>query len=353
MEHASDPEDTRQSSHQAGAESGSAQRLALIEVFERDGRVARCVSVQRWPLTIGRALDNDVVLDDPHVAAHHATLQADGQSQLTLAVGDSINGVSLGNDRFAAGERVTLPAAGASIQLGAIKLRLRLPGETLAPERPLPAIGRVQLLPPLLAGALLLLLALAEHWVVLDPGADATAWLPIAVGVPLALAGWCGAWALVSKLFQHRFDFMGHLRIVLPWLLAIEVVDVLLPAAGATLAWPWLWRLAVPLQALLAVLMLRAHLTQVLPLSSRTVAAVVAAAALVGSAISLTLTQRTTDRYSRPAYMSTLPLSALHGAVDTPAATLVQDMAPLASRLSQRVQKARADEDSEGDAGSD
>ena len=310
--------------------------------------MARCVSVQRWPLTIGRALDNDVVLDDPHVAAHHATLQADDQSQLTLTVGDSINGVSVGSVRFAAGARVPLPAAGSSIQLGAIKLRLRLPGETLAPERALPALGSALLLPPLLAGALLMLMALADHWTLLDPGADATAWLPIAVGVPLALAGWCGAWALVSKLFQHRFDFMGHLRIVLPWLLVIEVVDVLLPAAGATLAWPWLWRLAAPLQALLAVLMLRAHLTQVLPFSGRVVTAVVAAAALVGSAISLTLTQRATDRYSRPAYMSTLPLSALHSAVTTAPATLVQDMAPLASALAQRVQKARADEDSDG-----
>jgi len=33
----------------------------------------RCRFV-RWPVTVGRALDCDVVLHDPHVAAHHATL---------------------------------------------------------------------------------------------------------------------------------------------------------------------------------------------------------------------------------------------------------------------------------------
>ena len=192
------------------------------------------------------------------------------------------------------------PASGAALQIGAVKLRLRQPRETLAPERPLPALGHAQLAPLLGLGLLVMLLALADHWALLDPGADATAWLPIAVGVPLALAGWCGAWALVSKLFQHRFDFMGHLRIVLPWLLAIEVLDLLLTALGAALAWPWLWRLAVPLQVLLGVLMLRAHLTQVLPLSGRIVTAVVAAAALVGTAISITLTQRATDRPLQP-----------------------------------------------------
>ena len=30
--------------------------------------------IERWPVTIGRALDNDVVLSDPHVAPHHATI---------------------------------------------------------------------------------------------------------------------------------------------------------------------------------------------------------------------------------------------------------------------------------------
>ena len=99
--------------------------------------------------------------------------------------------------------------------------------------------------------------------------------------------------------------------------------------------------------------MLRAHLTQVLPLSGRTVTAVVAVAALVGTAISITLTQRATDRYSRPAYMSTLPLSALHVANTTTTETLVQDMAPLAAKLAQRVKRARADEESDGDLSGD
>ena len=59
------------------------------------------------------------------------------------------------------------------------------------------------------------------------------------------------------------------------------------------------------------------------------------------------------DRYSRPAYMSTLPLSALHVAVTTPPAALVQDMAPLAEKLAQRVKKARADDDNDGDLSGD
>ena len=77
------------------------RRLALIEVQERDGRVSRAISVHRWPLSLGRALDNDVVIDDPFVAAHHAVLDLNEEGELMLSVGESINGVTVGRERHA------------------------------------------------------------------------------------------------------------------------------------------------------------------------------------------------------------------------------------------------------------
>ena len=65
---------------------GAPLRLAVVEVLDRDGHARQVVPVARWPVTIGRAIDCDVVLDDPFVAAHHATLEEiDGV--LTLVVG--------------------------------------------------------------------------------------------------------------------------------------------------------------------------------------------------------------------------------------------------------------------------
>ena len=325
-------------------------RLALIEVFERDGRVGHSASVHGWPLTLGRALDNDVVLDDPHVAAHHATLSPDDQGSLVLDVGDTVNGVEVDGRRHGARAQVALPAGGARLRLGGLQLRLRLPAEVLAAERPLPVLGRAHLAGPLLAGLLFLLLGLFDHWLSLDPGADAAAWLPVAVGLPIAVAGWCVLWALAAKLFQHRFDFMGHLRIVLPWLLAVELVDLLLTPLAATLGWPWLWRLVSPLQVLLGLLMLRAHLALLLPHSRHAVTTVLAAAALAATAISLTVIHRATDRFSRPAYMSTLPLPALDLGGAVTADDVVQELAPLAGRLAARAKKARDDEPGDRDA---
>jgi len=325
------------------------ERLALIELYERDGRVGRVIDVPHWPVSIGRALDNHVVLDDPHVAPHHALLGPDADGRVVVTPLPSRNGVVVGRKRLSG--PAPLPPGGTTLTVGATRLRLRLGSETLAPERPLPGLGRMDRALPLVAGAVLLLLLLANHWVGLDPGADLSSWLPVAVGTPLMLAGWCGAWALMSKLFQHRFDFAGHLRIALPWLLGMALAEALWPQVTAALGLPTLWALGSAMQMLLLALLVRAHLTHVLPLHQRAVTAAVASVAVAGSAISLAMTWRGSDRWTSQPYMSTLPLPALRVAGTVPSQTLVQEMGPMAQKLAQRVKKARADDEDEGDAG--
>lgn len=318
-------------------------RLALIELLERDGRVGRTVDVHHWPLSLGRALDNTVVLDDAHVAPRHASLALDDEGRLLLSAGASDNGVLLNGQPVAAGSSRPLPPGGALLQLGATRLRLRLRGEVLAPERRLifPAFRPRAL--GLQALAVLAVLT-AAHWVELDPGADFTAWLPVLLALPLALVGWCGAWAVASKLFQHRFDFWGHLRIILPWLLGIELADLLLPQAGAALGWPWLWHLTTPVTALLLALMLRAQLAHVLPQHGRIVTGTVAALGLVFGAVSVATVHRNTDRLFRAPYMSTLPLPALRLGGSVPPQALVEAMGPLQQQLAERARQARAED---------
>jgi len=325
------------------------ERLALIECFERDGRPGRTIDVHAWPVTLGRGLGNHVVLDDAYVAPSHARIGPDAEGRLTLTVLDTANGVTVDGRRHAAGQQCPLPATGATLQLGQTRLRLRLAGEVLAAEMPLPLATAS----PWLLALPLLALVLAEHALGLDPGADTTAWLPVLVGLPVAVAGWCGVWALLSKVFQHRFDFGGHLRITLPWMLAIQLVDALLPQVAASLAWPALWRLVAPIEVVLGALWLRAHLGHVLPQHRRTVTAAVAFATLAGSAISLSLIHRSTDAYSRAPYMSTLPLPATRLADTVPPAVLVEDMARLTEPLARRAAKAREEDEEDSAAASD
>ena len=336
-------------------------RVALIEWLDRDGHVQRSVDVGAWPLSLGRALDNTVVLDDPHVAAHHARLAPDANGRLQLHALPSHNGVRLDGKPVAT--TAPLPAAGALLKLGSTRLRVRVRvraaqaadatsaeaapsvAEPLAPEKPLLDDTARGLRTPLLAGLGVLMLALADQWLALDPGADYTAWLPTLLGVPLALAVWCGFWALLSKLFQHRFDFAGHLRIALPWLLLMALASTLWPQFAAALALPRMSQVGGLVNTLLGALLLHAHLRHTLPQHPRAVTTAVAAAVMAGVGLQSALTWRGHDSLVAMPYMSTLPMPALRLGATVPSAELVRDMAPLAAQLSARVAQARKDEE--------
>jgi hypothetical protein len=325
-------------------------RIALIEVIERDGRVTRTVDVHRWPVAIGRALDNLVVLDDPHVAARHLVLAPDAQGVLQLRVGDTANGVQLGRRQLGAGQVLPL-AEGQLLQVGHTRLRLRLRNDAVPAERALRGstaagrMGGLTTMAMVVLAALLLGLVMAEQWVAMDPGSKFTDWLPLATGMPVALVLWCGAWATASKLFQHKFDFWGHLGIALPWLLVMQLMDLLLPQLAAALDWPTLWHATRPLAAVLTALLVRAHLVHVLPNHARGVTAAVAALAVVSLGTTLAFNQRGADRLlSSAPYMSTLPLPGARLGPVVPPDTLVQDMTPLRDELRERVRRAAADE---------
>ena len=325
-------------------------RLALIELLDRDGRARRTLDVHAWPVTLGRALDNTWVLDDPHVAAHHATLVAAADGQASVQVGDSRNGLQLGRRLLQAGQQAVLPAGGALLQLGGQRLRLRLAGEALAPES---LLAR-----PLVAGAALwamvvawVLVQVLHRWIELDPGADLVQWLPWLLGLPTGLALWCGLWALGSKLFRHGFEFSSHAAIALAWLLAYEALDLLLPLAAAALDWPLLWQVyhqwGLPL---LAMLVVRAHLRQLLPqrgLAINTSLAMVLAAGLV---VTQVINQRQLGRMFSEPYMSTLPPPALRWGPALPMPALESSLLPLRDALQQRARAAAAEDSGDSDS---
>lgn len=327
-------------------------RLALIEWTEADGRSGRALDVVRWPVTLGRALDNTVVLSDPHVAPHHARIdvQADGALQLHALA--SRNGALVDGRSLAADESRSVPGSDVLIQLGQTRLRLRLRDAVLAPERPLAARRAIGPWALAACGVALVALLAAEHWLGLDPGAEFSTWLPLLLGLPAVLAAWCSAWGLASKLFQHRFEFWRHLAIALPWWLAIECVDLLLPQMAAALGLPLLWHLKAPLVSGAMAWAVREHLCAVLPNLGRGITAGAVVMLALGAAVGWTHNLRQHDRFHAAPYMATLPPPALRWGTPDSTDALVQAMAPLRGVLKARVDQAAKDEPEDSD-GSD
>ncbi len=226
------------------------EKLALLEVIDRDGRVRQVHAVTRWPLHVGRSLECDLVLDDPHVAPRHFSVEHSPETGVTVTVGETVNGLRCGHRLLAAGTREVRLGGGEEWVAGHTRLRLRLPDEMLAPELPLPQLSGWR------AGGLLAVLVGLALWTTwgeyldADPGDFLPRLAPVLIGVFALLALWCFLWALGSKIFQHRFDYWTHVRIASTGLLASGVLGAGLGVLAYSTSWVALSRIREPVEAL-------------------------------------------------------------------------------------------------------
>ncbi len=319
-------------------------RLALIEVLDAEGRVTHAFDVTAWPVRLGRALDNEFVLHDPQVAAHHATLEVDGAGALTLRVGNSRNGARIERGRslvpLAAGEQATLEPL-ARWQLGASMLRVRRLHDPL-PEEAAQA-GLAQQAPrwllPALAAAALAWVGITL-WLSNNPDSGWEDYVPALLSAVGGLAVWGLLWGLASKLFTHRFVFTPHLRLALGFSLAMLASELVLSMLAFALDWPWASR-ARPLVLLaLGAALVARHLRLVLPLAWRHVRAVVVVLAVLSAAVQMATQWQRNERLVDELYASTLlpPAWRLVGA-QAPQ-TLVQELRALEKPLRESARKA-------------
>lgn len=283
--------------------------LAVVEVLDRDGQVRQAISVTHWPLLIGRAFDNDVVLSDLHVAPEHLSVRL-GAHGLELVVGNTRNGVQLGAKSFSAGEthRLATDSDANNITAGRTHLRLRLPGHALAPELPLAVVAplRQRLVPILIAAVVLVAGMLFNTYLDTDADGLGRAAGNMLLGVVAGAAIWCGAWAMLSKVFTRQARFGWHLRVFLISSSAWLVVAALPALLAFALSWPWLTDFAFIGTYAVGAAALYFHLLAVEPARQRLLRWAAAACAVTGVALTLWFNAQRTDQLGEELYMSHL-----------------------------------------------
>ena len=323
-------------------------KLAVVEILDREGHARQAVPVSRWPVTIGRAVDCDIVLDDPYVAAHHATLDETGDA-LAVQVGETVNGAALSSRRLASNERAYLNA-GDVLQVGATRLRIRRPADAVAPERP---FTHDQPPPPFLLLAALVgvfaLLNFAERWITVDPGGRVIDYLPTVLGTLLGLAVWCGFWALGSRLFRHRFDYGHHLRIAASYFVATSIVAVALPLLAYSLGWAFFSRASGIVAGAVLWAMVFAHMSLMLPSRRQFLAIGMSVLFVAATGLYLTRNYQTNHRLFSELYVSALAPPVLRFASPVPTSRFIEDARNLKATLDARVK----DDDSGAGAGDD
>ena len=213
--------------------------LGYIEVLDGKGGVSERIAVDEFPVTVGRAYGNQVILSDPLVCPLHLKIGQDEQGRLVANDLDSINGfyAASGKERVAQLEL----KSGSQFRIGHTTLRYVSVDHPLAPTL---VDGAVKVLPlaspyaAVISGvALVLLLCLDAYLSSVERVTAAKiigeTWITVSM-----LGTWAGMWALASRIVVSRFNFARHVTIACLALLAISALGVV--AEWSEFFWPWI-----------------------------------------------------------------------------------------------------------------
>ena len=186
--------------------------LGYIEILDAKRQVIERHGVEAWPLNIGRAYTNQIILNDPYVCPAHLTIAPDPQGRLIARDLDSINGLHDGSARVATLEL----QSGTQFRVGHTLLRYCSVDHPLAPT----AIDRnekaARLASPyasVAVGLAVLIMLCVESFL---SNVERVKFVDI-VSEPLpmiaTLLGWAGLWALAGRIVVSGFHFPQHVTI--------------------------------------------------------------------------------------------------------------------------------------------
>lgn len=307
----------------------------VIETLTASGDVHSRYKYADLPVRIGRSYHNDIVLDDPHIAAEHALLELDEQGRLQLRDLGSQNGIKLQGKRAASFS----PGEDDIFHLGQTQLRVRDSNYQVAPEIADETNHRWQGWPLFSSGLLIItLLALLDMWVgdISDSKASAyvmsaSTWLGFA-------AVWSGIWALANRAFGGSAHFSRHLFTLACGLGALTLLDYLCALLGFGLSWEWATRYSSHLQTAIVACTVYYHLRHISSRQRNRLKIICASLWLIGVGLTLIKNYQATNTYGDELYMhEQLP----------PAMRFSRDHS--LSEFEQSVEKLKAEIDAERD----
>ncbi len=322
--------------------------LGLIEAFDRHGALLARAPITRWPVTVGRALDCDLVLDDPCVAPRHLRIDRAATEPRTVQVEvlETRNGARLQRKQHAQGERFDWPDA-TPIDLGHTHITLRLADAPIADEQALPQFPWRTVGTTAALMALVLVAALASSWLEARDTAQYLKSLPLGLLTTLlVVAAWSGLWSAVNKVFGGQLRFWRHVRIACAAYLVADAVQLLCYLTAFAFSLESLSRFAPVLIVLVLVGTLYAHLATVLPRRRVGLAWMVAAVVVLGLPSWLGVQWLNRMRLGNELYMSSLFPPSLRVAPAVPVEQFLQETESLRSKLDRRLSDdGQADED--------
>ena len=210
--------------------------MIWIEILSRHRDVLSRVRITGEQATIGRGYDNDVIVDDPYVAAHHLLIVRDEAGQLVAKDLGSVNGTFLDGNK----NRIVQLAVdgGKPLRIGQTWLRIRTSDYAVEPERKV-LTERGTLSTVMVAAMTVIVLGFIalRVWLAQTGEPRLSHYMSPLLTMTGVVLVWVGIWALVSRLLAGRSQFLRNLMIALVAVLASLLYSELAKYSAFGLTW--------------------------------------------------------------------------------------------------------------------
>jgi len=313
-----------------------------VEILSRQHDVLSRHRFTATPITVGRAYDNDIVVDDPHVAAHHLRIARSDEGVLVAEDLGSRNGLYLdrGRDR-----RSEVPLEGEhELRIGATLLRVRTAAYAVPAEQPV--MRALRFWPAAIACIVgVFVLAALDLWLGETVEPKAIHYFTPLLILVIVVCVWTTGWSVVTRVFTGHARFGLHFLIAAAGLLAYSIYD----QAAEIGAFAWSWTALATTSYVVAWLLLGAlvfaHLLAVNRARRPLKLGIAVVLAAAGIAMQTLKQGEVRSNYGQPVTLNRLEPPALRLVSPQREAAFFTDAAALRASLD----KARTEEPSGGD----
>ena len=315
----------------------------FVEILTRNKEVKFRHQVNSLPIRIGRGYDNDVILDDPNISAHHALIDETADGRLVIQDLGSHNGIIYKGMR-----QTEITVEGNMIlRLGQTSIRVRSADFPVAAEITDAAFYKWEGWLPAMTGLILiLLLTVLSTWINDNKKFEAIRYLTmVALILSIGLV-WCGGWSFANRLFGGSARFGRHLFILGCGFAVIETLSSLNDALAYAFSLEIFTRYGSHIIIAICAATIFFHLLTINPLRSRHFVLISIMLAVLGSGLMLMNNYSSTGQLADELYMSQQFPPILRQSSNKPVNQLISEAKKLKISVDEeRAKSASAEED--------
>lgn len=316
----------------------------FVECLSRNGDVEHRYAFDSLPIRIGRGYDNELILDDEHIAANHAILEQNADGQLRLRDLGSRNGIvhlrSVKTEMTLEGHTV--------VRLGQTHLRVRTADFQVAPEVVDTNNYRWEGWPPALSAFLLMTLStLSSTWLSQIESFDLLSYLKTMLTGIFVITVWGGFWSAANRLLSRQARFGRHVFIIVCGIVIMQIWGMLSSLLAFMFSWPWLTRFENHVELTILALIIYFHLCTIKRRYPIRLLVVTLFLSTMGSTLLLFNKYKNTGHFGDELYMSEMYSPGLRISKDENLEQFLQQAEQLKSTIDRDRQVVTEDEEDE------